>query len=558
MIGVNILKNKVLTTFMATAITATIVWPVPTTHAAFGDLSTHQSQYNAVQTAERVAAIPSGETSLTITNVTADAVRTTSGQLTSSKSLKPIFKAANRQALLNAKATVVVKNGEITEIKALTLNNAGTNKKSVVFDGGDAKISGSVTASADYLKIQNVTIAKELIVTNRIKNAITIDSVAIGDTITFKPLLAKKINWLNVSLKDIVTPEINVQRNKLKLAADQLISIINVTDDVSTLDVEADVGKLVIDVKKNFSLYGQGKMEQAVVKRGANITLDAYHHINKVQVDDKKANVTYSADKTTLNKYLASIPYVAVSVNGNDILSTEKWTTQAHRSLFDSAVISARAIANDTTASQKQVDDAYARLDSALVDYQAVQKFGTKYAYGDKSALTSLINSVQYVTVSWSNGSELSYNTAWTTQSEKDTLVSAVSSAQSVVNNYYATQDQVASAINNLNNAITIYKNAYKYGPYGNGYYGDKSTLTSLLTNISYVAISYSGNGQDVTIGSKWTTLETYNTFYNAVTSAQYVKDYAFASQEQINSAITSLQNAINTYSLNQYGPRYY
>ena len=392
------MKKKALTTFMATAMTAAIVLPAPVANAAVSDLSANNSQYSTVHT----AAVPAGETTLTITNVTASTVSTSSGTLTISKSLKSIFNADNRQALLNAKATVVVKSGEITDIKALTLSKSGTSKKAVVFDGGNATISGSLTANADYLQIEDVTINKDLIVTNGLKKALTLDNVAIGGTITLKPYKLYKASTPTITLKDVDGPTFDVQRNKVKLISDQLISSIHVKKDVTSLTVNADIDELIVDVDKNFSLRGNGKIEKAIVKRGANVALDSDHKITKVQVDDAKADVTLAtADKTAINSLLASLPYVAVSTYGDDVSTTEKWTTQAARTAFDTAVLNTQAVARDTRASQTQVTNAIATYNSALATYQAAQSFGKKYGNGDKSTLTSIINSVQYVTVSY-------------------------------------------------------------------------------------------------------------------------------------------------------------
>ncbi|KOS66224.1 hypothetical protein AEA09_19325 [Lysinibacillus contaminans] len=570
------MKNKALTTLMATAITASMVLPGTTASAALNDLTVNHSNYNTVQTTEKVASsaevIPSGEVSLTITSFSSNTVQTSKGQLTISESLKPIFKTANRQALTNAKATVNVVNGKVTDIIALTLSKMGTSKKPVVFDGGNAKISGNLTVTGDYNKVQNLTISKELIVTARVKKAITIESVTVGDTITFQPLRLKKISWLNVTLKDMLTPDINVQRNKIMLGSDKLISNIQVTDDVPLLEVDADVGKLVIDVKNDFSLQGNGKIEQATVKGGNNVALDSSHHISKVQVDDKNAKVTYAVvDKTALTALIASIQYVPVNnneynngyyngynngyYNGYNTFTSEKWTTQAVRTAFDTAVSSAQAVANDTRATKEQVQNAITQLNNAINIYKAAQN---SYV-GDKNTLTNLINSVQYVDVYW-YGNNQNYSNAWTTQVEKDALVNAVASARNIVNNYNASQYEITNAINNLNNAITTYKNNYKYGNDGNtGYYGDKSRLSSLLSSIKYVAISYSENGQDVYYNEKWTTTYAYSNFISAETSARAIMNDQYASQEQINTAASNLQNAIYTYELSQnYGSRPY
>lgn len=534
---------------MATAITTTLVFPFTNASAASSEATVNQSQFN-VQTTEKMAAsILSGEKSLKITNVTSDSVRTSLGQFKISSALKPIFKATNRQALMNADATVIVKNDEITSITSLTLKNAGTNRKAVVFDGGDANIAGDVTVNADYIKILNVNIANDLTVTNRVKKAITIDNVKIGDTITFQPLATRKIEWLKVSLYDIETPEIIVQRTKLNIAADNPIASIAVKDKVTSLEVMADVKKMVIDVENDFSLYGEGKIEQVTVKQGARIGLDSGHQINKVQVDAKNAKVTLPAvNKTELSKLIASPPYVAVSINGNEVLISDKWTTQAERTAFDSAVTSARTVANNTNASQDQVLNAITQYKNALANYQAVQKYGKKYAAGDKTTLTTLINSVQYVTVSWYNGNDVSNNTPWTLQSDKDTLQSVVSSAQNVLYNYYATPTDISNAITNLENAIWNYKNAYKYGT--NGYYVDKTSLTTLINSVAYayVPVSLNGDGTDISIHQKWTTQEVKNYFDYYVQQAQNVSYDAYATQQDVTNAISNLQSAIYYY----------
>ncbi|GAB0171386.1 FIVAR domain-containing protein [Lysinibacillus sp. CTST325] len=535
------MKNKVLTTFMATAITATLVSPMSTADAA----SNHSSLNHSIQLDGQVAAAKAKGQTVTINNVTKEKVLTSNGQFKISQSLQPLFKTANSTALKNAQATIVVKNGEITSITELTLTKAGTDKKAVYFDGGDAQIEGSLTVNADYVKVQNVNIKDELIVTNRVKKAITFDNVVIGDTITFKPLLTRNINWLNVSLKDIKSPNINLERTKVNVTSDKAISKIDVVGKVTAFEVKANIDKLTIDVEKDFSLYGEGKIEQVIVKHGAKVALDSGHLINKVQVDDKKASVILPVvNKTELSNLVAIPPYVAVSVNGYDVLTTEKWTTQAERTAFESAVSSARVVANNSNASQEQVNNAITQYRIALTVYQAVQKSGTKYVYGDKSSLQSTINSIQYVTVSWNNGNDVASYVPWTTQSEKDALTSAVSSAQYVVNNTYATQSDITNAISNLNYAITVYKNAQKYGTYQ--YNADRSDLLSLINSVQYVTVSV--NGSELASNVIWTTQSEKDALVSAVSYAQNTANNSSSSQSDISYAYTHLYSAISTY----------
>ncbi|MGE7999660.1 S-layer protein [Lysinibacillus sp. NPDC093190] len=535
------MKNKALSTFMATAITATLVLPVSPANAASNDSSLNHS----IQIDGQVAAAKAKGQTVTINNITKDKVLTSNGQLKISQSLKPLFKSANSTALKNAEATIVVKNGEITSVTELSLTKAGTSNKAVYFDGGDAQIEGSLTVNADYVKVQNVTIKDELIVTNRVKKAITIDDVTIGDTITFKPLLTRNINWLNVSLKDIKSPNINLERTKVNVTSDKAISKIDVVGKVTAFEVTANVDKLTIDVEKDFSLYGEGKIERVIVKHGAKVALDSGHLINKVQVDDKNASVILPVvNKNELSNLVAIPPYVAVSVNGYDVLTTEKWTTQAERTAFESAVSSARAVANNSNASQEQVNNAITQYRIALTVYQAVQKSGTKYVYGDKSSLQSTINSIQYVTVSWNNGNDVASYVPWTTQSEKDALTSAVSSAQYVVNHIYATQSDITNAISNLNYAITVYKNAQKYGTYQ--YNADRSALLSLINSVQYVTVSV--NGSELASNVIWTTQSEKDALVSAVSYAQSIANNGSSSQSDISSAYNYLYSAISTY----------
>ena len=537
-----IVNKKILTAFMATTVSAAIVLPASNASAALNDLSINPSYENVAAT----EAVSSGEVSLTISSVTGDTIRTSKGNFTASTSLKTIFNSTNRQALQNAKATVIVNDGEIIKITALTINSSGTTKKALVFDGGNAKIAGDLTASANYLKIQNVTVEGDVIVTTRVKKSLKFDSVTMQGALTIKPLNIKNISWLNIYFTNTPVSKTNVERTKIMLISDKLLSTIQVSKKASAFEVEANVEKLVIDVQNDLNLYGTGKIEQVVVNGGNAISLTSAHTINNVQINDQNAKVTLpQVSKTELNNLISSIKYVAVSSTGNDVYTTDKWTTQAEKTAFETAVSKAQTVARDAKAPQTQVNEAYKTLNSAIANYQAVQKYGKKYTNGDKYTLTSLINSIQYATVSWNNGNDVASYVAWTTQAERNAIDAAVSSAQNVVNNAYATYDQISSAINQLNNAITIYKNAHKYGYYGYG--ADKSILSSNINSIQYVSVST--NGYDIPPYTAWTTQAERNAIDAAVASAQNVVNNIYATSDQVTTAIYNLNNAIAIYN---------
>lgn len=545
MIGVTCMTNKALSTLIATAITATLVLPVSTAQASFS-----LNQSNLYETQVQVAATKKMVgNAVTIKNITNDTVITSNGTFRIHKDLKPLFDHSNKTALTNALATIVVKNKQIIDVTSLTLNKAGTSKKSVYFDGGHSHISGDFTVNADYVNIQDVTVDGQLIITNRVKKAITLDDVSVSDTITLKPLIIKKNDWLYVTLRDMKSSTINLARTKVNISSDQALSKIDIIGKVPTFELKANVEKLTINVEENFNLFGEGKIEQIIVKDGTKVALNSGHQVGKVQVDNKKVSVILPAiDKKELTTLLASPPYVQVSINGYDILTTDKWTTQVDRNIFDSAVTSARAIANNNSASQEQVKNAISQYRNALAVYQNAQKSGSKYGYGynygDKATLQSLINSIQYVTVSW--GSDVYHNNPWTTQAERNAIDSAVSAAQAVVNNYYATQADIASAINNLNNAIWTYKNAYKYNNYY--YYGNKYNLQTLVNQAKSIYVTVSEDGADLSSNTNWTTYMEWYIFDSAVSYAETFLSNNYFSDYEVTYVINYLNNAISTY----------
>lgn len=131
-------------------------------------------------------------------------------------------------------------------------------------------------------------------------------------------------------------------------------------------------------------------------------------------------------------------------------------------------------------------------------------------------------------------------------------MESAVSSAQAVVNNYNATQNEIVNATTQLNNAIWIYKNAYKYGT--NGYYVDKTNLQTLINSAnaaSYgVIISAYGDGSDVSIYNYWTTQYDLNTLNSYINQANTVFNNPYSTQNEISTAYNNLNSALSNFNL--------
>ena len=85
---------------------------------------------------------------------------------------------------------------------------------------------------------------------------------------------------------------INLERTKVNISSDQTLSKVDVVGKVTSFEAMSNIEKLTIDVAKDFNLYGEGKIEQIVVKGGTKVALDSGHLVNNVQVDNKNVSVT--------------------------------------------------------------------------------------------------------------------------------------------------------------------------------------------------------------------------------------------------------------------------
>lgn len=100
---------------------------------------------------------------------------------------------------------------------------------------------------------------------------------------------------------------INLARTKVNISSDQALSKIDIIGKVPTFELKANVEKLTINVEENFNLFGEGKIEQIIVKDGTKVALNSGHQVGKVQVDNKKVSVILPAiDKKELTTLLAS------------------------------------------------------------------------------------------------------------------------------------------------------------------------------------------------------------------------------------------------------------
>ena len=100
--------------------------------------------------------------------------------------------------------------------------------------------------------------------------------------------------------------------------------------------------------------------------------------IEYVYQTKEKIVVDKSELKKTIKVAEASKKNIKISVDGKDIVPSEKWTTSAAVESLDSAINTAKSVDGDTKVRQEAVDKAKVDLEEAMKNFELSFKQGTK------------------------------------------------------------------------------------------------------------------------------------------------------------------------------------
>lgn len=120
--------------------------------------------------------------------------------------------------------------------------------------------------------------------------------------------------------------------------------------------------------------------EQTKVVEGASDVANVKIAQQAVEEAAKSLVTNLEAAKTALNGAIQAAEggYVKVSVDGSDIATAEKWTTEADKTALENEVEAAKSVVENKDATTKDVEDATAKLKLAVKTYTDAQQDGTK------------------------------------------------------------------------------------------------------------------------------------------------------------------------------------
>ncbi|WP_291757915.1 S-layer homology domain-containing protein [Lysinibacillus sp. UBA5990] len=215
-------------------------------------------------------------------------------------SVKTIFTTENKPALTGAEITATIKNGVMTKVNNVVLNNAGSAEKEVVFNT-NATID-SITINADGVAVKNVSITGNATISSNVKTKVTFD----GATITGDLILAEAIDRANASLdnknasqstpvltiKNTQTGKVHVKRNNTSIVSNTVIPEIVMTATISAINIEGAATKVTIESTAKLKMTGNVKIERLLLSTAVELALNVGGVVNYLTVLNADARIT--------------------------------------------------------------------------------------------------------------------------------------------------------------------------------------------------------------------------------------------------------------------------
>ncbi|MBD8035771.1 S-layer homology domain-containing protein [Solibacillus sp. A46] len=223
-----------------------------------------------------------------------------------SDSVKSIFTEGNKEALIGATIVATVKDGVLTNVNSLTLNNAGTADKLVTFSANTT--IDALTINADYVSVSGLTVTGNATVTTNVGNSVELDGTTVnGDLIVDDAIVGKVASLDNkfandgkkgpkVKLKNSKAGKIHVKRNDTAIESDSIITEITVAATVTVINIDGTVTKVVVESTAKLELSGNANIAQLLLTSAVELALQITGTIEKLAVTNPTAKITVGTD----------------------------------------------------------------------------------------------------------------------------------------------------------------------------------------------------------------------------------------------------------------------
>jgi len=364
------------------------------------------------------------------------------------------------------------------------------------YDGKDKTkevIYGDLRITGENINLKNVTIKGNLIIDEEVQTDFVMENVDVdgdviingGDSNSVKMIGSTITGNIEVNKVDLhLVLQGTTVTGKIKVN----VTGVNIEDDkANTVEIDKNVAKTDAIKAANKALdaipaAGSIKLENLDdAKAKVKAAEDAIEAAKKLDAKDsdfrslarleaakakikelEPAQVDVTPINTAIDNATAAQNGVKVSVDGSDVLTTEKWVTQAAKTALLDA-IQVAVDAKPTVKTAQEVTNAATALNNAVTTYNNAKQDGTKAALDTTAIDTAVSDANAAKVVVSTDGSDVEPTDKWVKQDVQDALDDAIAAAQAAKTTA-TTQQDVTNAVNALNNAVTTYNNAKQDG----------------------------------------------------------------------------------------------
>ncbi|MDR1175310.1 MAG: hypothetical protein LBK83_07570 [Treponema sp.] len=152
-----------------------------------------------------------------------------------------------------------------------------------------------------------------------------------------------------------------------------------------------------------------------------------------------------------------------MSADGTDVATSKKWVTQTVKDTLSTVITEAKAVDDNASATQAEVDAVKIALDAAVTAFNEARQDGTSVRSTLEEAITAA-EGVNSAVTGAPNGTGVSNAATWVPSTVKDDFTAAITTAKGVKENDLATDVQLNDALADLAAAKSTFDTAQKHG----------------------------------------------------------------------------------------------
>lgn len=261
------------------------------------------------------------EITFSIGSYSADAIVVDGKRYVYSNLAKQLFTVANQPVLKGAEITAVIKGNTIIRVQSVKLNQAGTAQKSLVFD--TPVNLETLIVSASYIDIKNMTVKKQVVVTDKAAGRIELERVHIIRELVVAAQASKETaKQVDIRFNKSTVRLVVVERDAVQLNSSRKIPGVVIAGEVKSLLLNAPVAKLTLENSPQFTLNGTTSVQNIQVLSKTKLLLNHVGAARYVMLYDRKAQLQLT------NRVRVGSLEVPHSSQMSQILQNMAWSQQ--------------------------------------------------------------------------------------------------------------------------------------------------------------------------------------------------------------------------------------